>query len=171
MSGAFVAASILPDLGFQAAEPGLKSDWYLHADGLRLEVTEGVNRYFAPSLNFVGKFSNVRTMQFLDFSINQNTTSREEALALIGYYLRELPVDQRPAWVADALKLKAHLPWMRKHQSENPIDLRHQHGAQIMRTPCRTSSACTRRRPRSSWISGFRRTSRMNCGRGSSTST
>ena len=113
MSARFPVEHILPELGFERVEAGSMEDWRLTIRGLEMGVVCGPNRFFTPSLNFAGSFNNSRTMQLLEFSIAAETASREEALALIGYYLRDIPADFRPSWLVEAMQLRAHLPWIK----------------------------------------------------------
>ena len=104
--------SILPGLGF-AKQQNEVADWMLRSNGLELDVVVGINPFFAPALNFSGNYSNGRTMQLIEFSLSPDAASLEQGLALLSYYLQELPVSARPVWIDDGLALQAHLPWRR----------------------------------------------------------
>jgi hypothetical protein len=117
VSPSFSVGDLLPELGFQPASQGSLHDWEYRHEGMDLSVIEGVNRCFQLSLHFDGTFSDGRTMRLIEFDVNPQAESREQAVALIGYYLGSTPFRAPPAWLIEAQSLHEHLPWVAERRA------------------------------------------------------
>lgn len=116
MSDGFALDALLPFLGFTRSASDQPHDWDHVSDMLELSVVIGPNKWMQPSANFAGHYNDGRTMRFIEFSIGQTVASKEQALALIAYNLRNLPADRVPSWVAEGIALEDHLPWRQKQK-------------------------------------------------------
>lgn len=117
MSRPYSVLQLLPELGFQRALPNSPHGWEYRHEGMDLSVVEGVDRWFHPSLAFIGAANDTRTMQLIEFDLPLDTESREQALALLGYHLRSTRFREPPAWLSEALELEDHLPWIAERRA------------------------------------------------------
>lgn len=108
----FKTVKLLPQVGFEAATANKLEDWSFKLGPLELDVIEGPNKWFKPSVNFTGNFHNGREIAYVEFVLPEEVASENHALAMLAHFMSKyVATAQRPSWLTKGISLDALLPW------------------------------------------------------------
>ena len=109
--------SLLEELDFEPfAHPfGARGAYRICCGPYTFEAARLVNKWCQESYFLRGHVNTGRTMSLVDAELPLTIATREEGLALLGYFIgQHLPEHHKPPWLRIAERLSAHLPWSRK---------------------------------------------------------
>jgi len=80
----------------------------------QLEVALLANRWFQQSWMITGVVNSGRTLAMVDGELPLEVASKEQALALLSYFVGSyIPEQFKPPWLRIGERMTSHLPWAR----------------------------------------------------------